>query len=224
MSSYTLADKVRKVYERALEEKEFDVTFIFDWEKAKSKVFFKLINKKRYADILVGIPNKEVLDLVMVFYIEFHKDEKGILIEENLLKNWNIGIEELEHAALENTPRMMPASFCTLDELHGKFVETRRPSIEKLYVLTNKNMLFGAGAIFYPNMIDEIATRFGSDFYVIPSSVHETLIWPKDKETEEDIKKFAEVISEINEALLESNAFLSDSVYLCSKEHGICCC
>lgn len=45
-----------------------------------------------------------------------------------------------------------------------------------IYVATNKKKVFGAAVMLYPNFLDHVREVIGSNFYVIPSSIHEILI------------------------------------------------
>ena len=42
----------------------------------------------------------------------------------------------------------------------------------QMYVITNKNKVFGATAIIYPGVLMEFSKQKG-DFYILPSSIHE---------------------------------------------------
>lgn len=49
-----------------------------------------------------------------------------------------------------------------------------------LLVLTTEDGFLGASALFYPDMMKRIGQLIGSDYYVLPSSIHEVLIMPDD--------------------------------------------
>ena len=221
MGKNPIEEHIRNVYEHEQIEKEFDVTFMFEWQNAKSKVIYKLLNKKRYEKVLADLPHKIILDLVMVFYIALDDGKLCMLIENPFLKNWNISVEELEQVALENTPQMLPPTFKTLDEFIGNLKCEQVLEKGNHYILTNEMNFYGAGALLYPGMIEKIATYLQSDFYVIPSNVNDVLIWPKKSETEEEVRKFVEVIQSINEMLLGDKDLLSKEVYVCSKDGSI---
>lgn len=218
-----IAEKVRDFYEQSRVECTFDVDFILDWEQVKSQVAFKLINKKRNEKLLCELPHKEVLDLAMVFYITLYNGEASILIRNNMLEKWNVEVEDLESVAIENTPQLLPAYFHSMDEVFEELTGESTGVAGKLYVLSNESKKFGAGAILYPDMIKKIGEHLQSDFYVIPCSVHETLIWPRDRETEADIESFTNIIHTVNESSLAPEEVLGDGVYVCSKGGGISC-
>lgn len=78
-------------------------------------------------------------------------------------------------------------------------------------VLTNDQGVHGAGSLFYPGQMEEIGAQMGSDFFVLPSSVHEVLIFPDDGQT--DYRDLQMMVQQINEAEVAPADRLSDHVY-----------
>ena len=78
-------------------------------------------------------------------------------------------------------------------------------------ILTNEQALFGAGSLFYPGLLDDIASQVGGNFFVLPSSVHETIILSDDGMT--DRKALESMVQEINEMVVAPEDKLSDYVY-----------
>ena len=63
----------------------------------------------------------------------------------------------------------------------------------------------------YPDFMDEVADKLGGDFYIIPSSIHETLLFPaKDVENYHDLEA---MVREVNETQVLPEERLSDNVY-----------
>ena len=74
--------------------------------------------------------------------------------------------------------------------------------IEKrgIYVLSNRDAVYGAAGILNKELIKEFAG--GSNFYVIPSSLHETIFMRADSWI--DYKEVDKMITEINEVVLDT--------------------
>ena len=89
-------------------QKSIDVSFMRDWNKAKTMVAFKLINTEQNRELLQQVPHKEVLDLSMVFYILVRRYGGTIQIYNSHCKMWGIDEEELVKAAEENSPEICP--------------------------------------------------------------------------------------------------------------------
>ena len=44
-----------------------------------------------------------------------------------------------------------------------------------MFIITNQQTMDGAGVIFYPEVMEQIGEGFQGDFFILPSSTHETL-------------------------------------------------
>lgn len=77
----------------------------------------------------------------------------------------------------------------------------------------------GAAAILNDDIRQEIAEKVG-DFYMLPSSIHETLIIPKDAGME--FKELEQMVQEVNQTQVAPGERLSDHVYeYDAKEHEL---
>ena len=92
-----------------------------------------------------------------------------------------------------------------------KMVNDMVPTDDKLFVLTNNQKLNGAAALLDEKMMEQIAERVGNDFYILPSSVHEVLIVPK--EAGMDFKDLEAMVQEVNATQVAPQDKLSDHVY-----------
>ena len=81
------------------------------------------------------------------------------------------------------------------------------PGGSPLYVLTNSFNTYGASVMFNTEAMDQIAYRFGDGYFVIPSSVHELLVIPREEGFEPDM--FNTMISEVNENEVSEEEILS---------------
>ncbi len=80
-----------------------------------------------------------------------------------------------------------------------------------MQVLTNAKRLYGAACILYPGMLEEIARGWRGGFYIIPSSVHETIL-VQDREPVSP-EKLKSMVYEVNREELEPEDILTDSLY-----------
>lgn len=65
--------------------------------------------------------------------------------------------------------------------------------------------------MFYPGVMDEIGEKLGGDFFVLPSSLHETIVVPDDGNME--YKALLAMVTEINESEVDKQDKLTDQVY-----------
>jgi hypothetical protein len=88
----------------------------------------------------------------------------------------------------------------------------------KLYVLTNESATNGATAICNDKKMREIAEMLDSDLIVLPSSIHEVIIMPKDDSL--DIDSLIQMVQDINGSEVAADEILSNNVYVYSRERG----
>ncbi|MBQ3104514.1 MAG: hypothetical protein IJC59_01475, partial [Lachnospiraceae bacterium] len=82
----------------------------------------------------------------------------------------------------------------------------------RMYVLTNEGRYFGASCLYYPNMLECIGNWLKSDYYVLPSSVHEVIILPESDETAKT--NYSTMVQEVNALQVDPEEWLSDCAYL----------
>ena len=88
-----------------------------------------------------------------------------------------------------------------------------------MYTLSNKEFDLGAVAILFEDVLEKIAEKFNSDLYILPSSIHETMIVPKYKFSEENKpEELSKMVKEINADAVKPYEQLSDSCYLYDKD------
>ena len=109
-----------------------------------------------------------------------------------------------------------------------KVSEYVREEIEKMkyddkidmYVLTNEKRINGAGTMFYDGLLKKFADKIEKDLIIIPSSVHEVILIPKDNEISDE--EINEMIGEVNENELETVEILLNHMYLyCRRDDRI---
>lgn len=212
----------------------FDIAKVLDWEEAKDHITCKLINAQENEQYLSDKPFTQVEDLAAIYQIAMSQDEKGsatITIHNGIMERFGVDTETLHQTALENMDTLMPAKFTSMQsvmeemllpdmmnelgisaEEAKEMLSANRPEdVPGLYVLTNDNKLNGAACILKPEVREQIAEQLGGDFYVLPSSVHETLIMPKTADS--DYKELEAMVQEVNATQVEPEERLSDHVY-----------
>ena len=79
-----------------------------------------------------------------------------------------------------------------------------------MYVLTNQSKLDGAGALARDGVLDKIGDLMDSNFYVLPSSIHEVLIVPDNGNMQ--TKELENMVKEVNASQVAPEDLLSDKV------------
>ena len=94
-----------------------------------------------------------------------------------------------------------------------EMAEMMEPNIfeDSMYVLSNEQNIDGASALFYPGVQEEIYKHMGKEYYVLPSSIHETIIVPKNASM--NSTELKNMVMEINGKEVSPDEVLTDSVY-----------
>ncbi len=219
-----IAEAIIKLYFEVKFEKDWDLERIQNLDLAKSSIVCKLIHFEQNADLLGQIPFIPYLDLAIVFYLLFEDSELGmgsILITKEIQNSWGLCLSELYQIALRNTPALLPAELKPIYAVIQNLLNSPHQNLESqdshLYVLTNSARYYGAACILYKNILDDIANILGENFYVLPSSIHETLILPERFSPGKAI--LDNMIAEINETQLSEEEVLSGHAYFYNREN-----
>ncbi len=210
--------------------RKIDVAFFTEFDKVKDRVCFRLVNREKNVELLEKAPYIPMLDLAICFYYAFDSGgvENGMIpIYRSHLDNWGVSERDLMECAMENTPRLFPSEIIPMENVLGDLLqeipeEMRQDIMQKvsMKILTNSRKTYGACSILYPGVLERMAEQLNGDFYLIPSSVHEFLLLPKEQERGED--ELREMILEVNRTEISPEEVLSDHLYFfCKKEKEI---
>ena len=93
-------------------------------------------------------------------------------------------------------------------------------SMEKpMFCLTNKAKMNGASLLLQEDIRKQIGECLGSDYFVIPSSIHEVLILPDNGIFQ--VPELNAMVKEVNETQVERQEQLSDKVQFCDKKTAV---
>lgn len=193
------------------------------WESAKTRVYPIMLSQSRNQELLKELTWTPFLDLA-VCYVVMISTENGqgnVKIRNTHLATWGINEEELIAQAEKNNLEQ-GYSLKRLDELARNTLmgeETANVNtIEEgeMYVLTNKDICYGAAKLLCEPVLKTLSG--GSDFYIIPSSLHEVILLPGvSKAEKEDLNC---MIREVNETMVAEEDILSDHTYFYNSQTG----
>ncbi len=87
-----------------------------------------------------------------------------------------------------------------------------------MYVLTHQGLNNGASVIARDGVMEKVGRLIGSNYYVIPSSVHELIIVPDDGSMCNTVLK--DIVFDINNTIVDENDCLSYTVQYYNRETG----
>lgn len=200
-----------------------NMAFFKDYEKVKDRIIYRLVSRERNRELLEDVPHTEFLDLAICYcchYEDFTLGEGMILIHNSHMEEWNVGLDDLKFRADWNTPRLMPPWLCSMeDALRGTLDQKALDQLRKvqremgryMYVLSNNRRCYGASALLYPGVLQKVAHKLGNRFFILPSSIHETILVKDDRDSTGE--NLHDMIADINRDQLEPEEVLSDYAY-----------
>lgn len=244
-SKTDILNEIYQIYRKYSCEVNLDVTIqdLNNYEKIKKRVAYKLVNYEKNEEMLSNIPYMRFLDLAIVFFVvvSCQKDSSiknaAFPIYKEHLKIWGADIGDIYRDALYNTPDLFPAVISPMGNLLAELMcreleedtsdkESIQREMEKLkmeydsgvYVLTNAKNINGASCLLYKNVIKKFSEKENTDFYIIPSSIHEVLLFPTRDErvTANDLKG---MVVQVNQTEIDEYEILSDNIYYYNCEN-----
>ncbi len=207
-----------------------DPSFFTDFEQARKKLIFQVINYEKNKKRLHDLPHIQYLDLAIIFccMLRMENGESAtVTIKNEHLTLWDTDMDTIKKQAFANTPRLLPAYIQPITDVIRDLAKENPPlerlislpddcpDVPPLYVLTNESQIGGAACMLYPAMLSDFADSLESDLYILPSSIHEVLLLPTD--TRHEDAALNELIQQVNDEQLPATQQLSDHVYFYSR-------
>lgn len=192
-----------------------------NWDMAKEVLMYCLISKDNVTEAMITKPFTE--SILQVARLDL--GDGTVIVNKQLAKMWKKSEDEIITAATNNVHKY-PATIETMgnvakeaaargmNELGNESelidaLERITPPSELMYVVSNKLRTFGASAITYESVINQLEEILEGSFYIIPSSIHEVLVI---KENPERKESFVQSIREVNQEILEPREVLCGNI------------
>ena len=213
---------------------QFELGSITEYEKAKDKLFIRVSSVEKNEEMLQNVPHQIRENLAITYHLSISIDDVGMgstTITNDILKHYGISEEQLHADAMKNSPAIRPVHVTVMGSmieqlmgmepetvLRGEPVQSIAEIISKgmeredpMFIITNQQTLDGASAIFYPEVMDQIGEGFQGNFFILPSSIHETIVVPDNGEF--DYRVLQDMVQTINASEVSPEERLSDHVY-----------
>ena len=185
----------------------------FTAAEAKEHLYCMVINAEDNAEWLSHSPHEQMQDLAVIAY--YRLDESAtIRVTDEMCPYLQMTGEEVLENAHKNTNKQeyrLETLADVLDRMIPYNIQEPNEMEEKAYVLTNSNNAFGAALITNPDVMDHAREVIGEDYYIAPSSIHETILVPKSMV--DDPKELEDIIKEVNRSAVRRDEQLSDHAY-----------
>lgn len=216
---------------------------ILSWEKISKYLYPFLVSTDRNQAMLKIMENRSFLDLSVCYMLMLPTDGKDetskiMRVTHDIAAVWEQTEEEIYKKAMENAKKgiyVIHGMEETLSEIlekeyGGDIPEEMNLSLSEvrsfglgLNVMSSRMYRYGAAAMLDMDLLEKYGRKCGSDFYIIPSSIHEVLLLPDDGKA--GAEELNEMVRTVNEENLDEEDILSDHVYYYSRaEKKIRCC
>lgn len=218
---------ILNLYQKFPRRQAVDPELFLDFAKARSRIAYRLVHFASNRTFLARCPHIPKLDLAITFFLlvsSSPEEEMTVTITQEHMDSWQISEQFLYETASRNTPLLYPCCCMPLEQMitelrsseQGEPNPAEQPPKESfsplpMYVLTNRRRTNGAACILYDHILQDFSQQVGGDFFILPSSIHETILIPC-RETMRT-EALNDMVREINATEVSPLDRLSDHVY-----------
>lgn len=177
----------------------------------KGKLRARLYNEKTFAEVQRSAKDYGFEDLIIVPYIDVETNgatgKGSIKVKRDFLDMWDVSEEEVIDIALENSAQYVKIE--TINDMMSRMMGAMTvPLPVDILVITNDAQQYGAVSVI--SKLNYLRERYEDGFCVIPSSIHEVIITPKNSN---DGLALANIIKDVNATVVKPEEVLSDKAY-----------
>ena len=206
---------------------DMGVPDILDYEKMKDKLQMRICDKEWNTDRLADKVVTEHGDFAAYYAVNLEENREGISsipVTVSLMNEWGVSVEQIQADAMM-ADRNRGVVLMNMNEIIKSMIFGEEPENllnekldietmrEPMFCLTNAQKMNGASLLLQEDIRKQIGECLGSDYFVLPSSIHEVLILPDNGLFE--VPELNAMVKEVNETQVERQEQLSDKVQFC---------
>lgn len=205
-----------------------------DYEEIKGRLTIRLCDpelNQKYLEDKIYTRHGDFAAVYRVVIPKSEEDTISFTVTAMLMKEWEVSLEQLHRDAILADKKRQPLLNSLDDVISSEIVMNKKaqnlleegaecpPMRIPILCLTNENKTYGASLILHDDIMKRVGEILDSDFYVLPSSVHETL-FIADTETS-SVEGLSSMVKEINETQVKLGDKLSDKVQYYDRKLGV---
>lgn len=197
---------------------------LMNYDTAKNRLFVRLLNCDRNADVLKNVVHKTLGDIALTVCAIVDDNREDVIstkILKFMVKKWGKTETDIFNEALENTYRATPPRIYKLEEMifnreytGDSFMESCDEDVISKdgmgNCLSTTIKTNGAVAVFLPGVAEHLAELLNSDFYMAFTSIHEVMIHNAKKVDPEDLKS---VLTDTIRETIPEEDYLTSRIY-----------
>ena len=210
---------------------------IMDYETAKKNLVISICCSEWNRNRLEGKVFRQVGEFSEYYRVavELDPDEPGtyssVAVTEDILGMWGISREQLHADAILAEDARKPGLYC-MNDLIKEFTGRKEPAnlldladdeaVDRsmpMFCLTTSDRVNGAALMLRDDILSKAGEILEDDFFILPSSVHETLLVPE--YTGLDVESLSEMVSTVNREQVMPQERLSDHVHYYDRVHHL---
>ena len=210
------ADYLIKIAEKNMKNENIDTSLFTDWNFAKDRLHLcacsvgtqandivvdRFYDIDKYVRVLVDLPDN-------------NDSMASVAINYAMLEQYGISADELFEQALKCSHGQYVINDMkdVLEQMFGEVPSDLNGIDSRMIVLTTKNKIHGASAIFDNQILSQLAQNLGNkDFYILPSSIHEIIAVPVSDDV--NAQYLRSMVKEVNNNEVSKEERLSYSVF-----------
>lgn len=202
-----------------------DIAELTDYEAVRPRLTVRLCDPDANREYLKDKPHTPCGELAAYYRIRVEAGEDmnaSAAVTDRQMEAWGITKDQLHEDAVRADSERSPVCLYDMVDMLDGGMFSRQPEnlflrdepvnqgIIPLYVLTNQEKDGGAGVLARDGVLEKLGALIGSDFYLIPSSVHELLLVPDNGTVQ--VQELESMVRDVNAAQVAPEDLLSDKV------------
>ena len=210
------ADYLIEIAEQNMKNENIDTSVFTDWDLAKDRLHLcaclvgaqannivvdRFYDIDKYVRVLVDLPDND-------------DSMASVAINYAMLEQYGVSATELFEQALKcsHEQYVINDMKTTLEQILDEVPSDLSGIGSHMVVLTTKNRIHGASAMFDNQLLSQLAQNLGNkDFYILPSSIHEIIVVPANDEV--NARYLRSMVKEVNNTEVSKEERLSYSVF-----------
>ena len=229
-----VGDVADKRIEFADHEMDVNINGILDYDYVKDKLQVRICEPEMNQERLEGKVVTMHGDFAAYYTVNLTENEDGIAsvpVTDHLLDTWGVDKEQLHKDAMAADQHRGVVLFSMDEMMEAMVFGGEGPSnllegkkdinafSQPMFCLTNDLKQNGASLIIQEDIRKQVGEFMKGDFFILPSSIHETLILPDNGAF--DVHELNAMVKEINATQVDLSDRLSDKVQFCDGKTAV---